>query len=380
MLSNFTTRLSSLDIAFVSIPASEYDKCRQFIWENPQILEHDPNLYLREATAAHRSGRIQYARSCIQQALLIRELKDKDKRSHRHFFQDLEDEREPEVLNEFIDKFDATFEAVQRAAGSTAPTPQRPTGSVPVTYSQQLGGDARRSHEDRDSLAPAMSGMTIQATTGRSRYNPYQRPDHRQHRTTDPRHTTLNPGAPPRVRRGTDIVGTPGERELNPNYSKRRDAKKFFCIGRVFALIWHEPAGSDRGSATSFKGENVYTSVRRMVVVHEVHGACWAVPVHTYRNRGVEKPGFDQSDIHGHAVIHMKGTLPYTPATEPRMSKNPIQVDPAGTQELEPMSRVNFTKVHTVEHEVKVLNIGRVSQISMEDFENYWADHSRPVR
>ena len=387
-MANFTTLLSSLDIAFASIPVSEFDKCRRFILANPQILEHDPNLYLREATAAHRSGKIQYARSCIQQALLIRELDNKNERGRRHFFEDLATEQDPEALEEFIDKFDRTLEFVQRGAGPTAPTSQRPSGYGPATYSQALGGEGRRSHEDN--LAPAMSGMTIQPTSNGPQYNAissYPREpmaqgqaDYRSRRTSDARRPTLDLGIPPGARKGTDILGTPGERELDPNYSKRRDARNFFSIGRVFALIWHEPAGGGRGAATGFRGEKVYTSVRRMVVVRELHGACWAIPIHTYGNRGVEKRGFDDTDIQGHAVIYMTGKSPYTPSSEPRMSKTPIQVDPAGDQELERMSRVNFTKVHTVEHEVKVLNIGRVSQKSMPDFERYWADQSRPLR
>jgi hypothetical protein len=389
-LANFTTLLSSsLDIAFARIPVSEFDKCRRFILANPQILEHDPGLFLREATAAHRSGKIQYARSCIQQALLIRELDNKNERGRRHFFEDLANEQDPEVLEEFTDNFDRTLEYVQRGPGPTAPTPQRPPGYVPATYSQASGGDARRSREDN--LAPAMSGMTIQPTSDRPNYNslssyPHPReptaqvqPDYRSRRTSDTPRVTLDLGIPPGTSKGTTIQGTPGERELDPNYSKRRDARRFFSIGRVFALIWHEPAGGDRGAATSFRGENVYTSVRRMVVVRELHGACWAIPIYTYGNKGVEKRGFDHTDIRGHAVIYMTGKSPYTPSTEPRMSKNPIEVDPANNQELERMSRVNFTKVHTVEHEVKVLHIGRVSQRSMPDFEKYWADQARPV-
>jgi hypothetical protein len=220
----------------------------------------------------------------------------------------------------------------------------------------------------------------------------------------DRHHRTLD--APPRLAQNTALVqgapirkGIPGDRFLDPNYTKRRDAKKFFHVGRIFALLWHEPAGSDGGSATSFKGENVYSNIRRMAVVKaDIHGACWAVPIHTYGNKGVAKRGFNEIDVYGHAVIYMTGTTPYTAPDEPKMSKTPIQVDPAQdkSQELdpkktrldlkkirlEPMSRINFTKVHTVEHEVKVLNIGIVSKKAMPDFEQFWAEQTqtRPSR
>lgn len=358
-------------------------------------MDQDPNLYLREAAAAHRVGKIPYSRSCVQQALLIRELEDKSPRRRQHFF-DLLDDEDPEVLGDFIDNFDATLAAVRRNATTTpaltttpAPTSRRP-GNVPATYSQALGGATRRTREDN--LSPAMSGMTIQPPSDRPRYNPAPfspgdalsrgQPDSGggRHRNSDPRRPPQTQSLVPRMRKGTTIRGTPGDREFNPDYAKRRDAKKFFRIGRVFALLWHEPAGSDRGSATSFRGENVYTSIRRMAVVRDdIHGACWAIPIHTYGNKGVAKRGFNQIDIQGHAVIHMTGTAPFTAPDEPRMTKNPIQVDPAQDQELEPMSRINFTKVHTVEHEVKVLNIGFVSKRSMPDFLKYW-DEQRPSR
>jgi hypothetical protein len=115
-MSNLSTLLSHLGFSFASIPVSEYDTCRKFILENPEILEQDPNLFLREAAAAHRNSKFQYARSCVQQALLIRKLKTENSRSRRHFFEDLANPEDPEVLNEFLDSFDTTIEAVQSSS------------------------------------------------------------------------------------------------------------------------------------------------------------------------------------------------------------------------------------------------------------------------
>jgi len=73
-----------------------------------------------------------------------------------------------------------------------------------------------------------------------------------------------------------------------------------------------------------------------------------------------------------HAIIYMKGTQPARQETEPRTTKEPIAVEPASPdQKLDPMSRVNFGKIYTVEHNVKVLCVGRISDESMPQFEAY---------
>lgn len=68
----------------------------------------------------------------------------------------------------------------------------------------------------------------------------------------------------------------------------------------------------------------------------------------------------------------MKGTKPTRQAAEPPMTKEPIAVEPASPeQKLDPMSRINFAKIHTIEHNVNVLPVGLVSDESMPKFEAY---------
>lgn len=48
------------------------------------------------------------------------------------------------------------------------------------------------------------------------------------------------------------------------------------------------------------------------------------------------------------------------------MTKEPLAVTPASSdQKLDPMSRLNFGKIHTVEHNVKVKPVGKVTEESM---------------
>ena len=63
-------------------------------------------------------------------------------------------------------------------------------------------------------------------------------------------------------------------------YKKRLDAKKFFVIGEVFALLWHEsvreskPDNTPNQDLSEYKyvtpgqfGQGVFSHTRRMVVV-----------------------------------------------------------------------------------------------------------------
>ncbi|KAJ5878188.1 hypothetical protein N7455_001653 [Penicillium solitum] len=173
---------------------------------------------------------------------------------------------------------------------------------------------------------------------------------------------------------GYVIPSSNGEREtLGPRYKRQSDPRRFFRIGRVFSMLWHENAGwhgtilSEKfpppSSSPFTKGkfqEPIYSSIRRMVVVKEQRGCCWCV-------RG--KAGIDRSK---HAVIRMRGDRPRTVHSEPRMSKEPLEVDPARPdQKLDCMSRVNFGKVYTVEHNVKFLPVGKITEASRVRFLEY---------
>jgi hypothetical protein len=68
----------------------------------------------------------------------------------------------------------------------------------------------------------------------------------------------------------------------------------------------------------------------------------------------------------------MSGTAPRLEANEPEPTKDAIEVDPERFDErLHPKSRLNFGKIYTVEHNVKVLPIGVISEASMPKFIAY---------
>ncbi|KAJ5928614.1 hypothetical protein N7466_007570 [Penicillium verhagenii] len=177
-------------------------------------------------------------------------------------------------------------------------------------------------------------------------------------------------------------TGNGGENEtLDPRYKRQSDPRKFFRVGRVFAMLWHENAGlhgtimSQRGSNLGrdyTKGkyqEPIYSSIRRMVVIKEQKGCSWCLPITTYSGQGVAKSGVDRNK---HTVVYMRGCHPVTKVNEPKMTKEPLEVEPAKPdQKLDPMSRLNFGKVYTVEHNVKVLPVGRITEGSLAKFLEY---------
>ncbi|KIX04530.1 uncharacterized protein Z518_05400 [Rhinocladiella mackenziei CBS 650.93] len=157
-------------------------------------------------------------------------------------------------------------------------------------------------------------------------------------------------------------------------------SSKFFSLGRVFIMLWHENATAAnrylRDSGTTvpgLHGEKVFSHIRRFVVVHKGHGFSWAIPINTYQGKGLLRGGFDQDEIDAHAIIHMEGTNPQPIAGEPRMTKTPIIVDnTTKDKKLEPSSRIRFDKVFTIEHNVKTRNVGKISRKSLPYFWTYW--------
>jgi hypothetical protein len=114
-----------------------------------------------------------------------------------------------------------------------------------------------------------------------------------------------------------------------------------------------------------------------MVVVKEGHGYSWCLFINTYRGRGVAKSGLNSADRLAHAVIHMTGT-PARPAPfeQDMIRKRSITVIAAAPdQKLDSMSRINFSKVHTIEHNIKVMDVGRISRDAMNDFREFWEEY-----
>ncbi|KAA8644037.1 uncharacterized protein ATNIH1004_008234 [Aspergillus tanneri] len=172
---------------------------------------------------------------------------------------------------------------------------------------------------------------------------------------------------------------------LDPRYVVQKNPKSFFTVGRVFSILWHENEGSTgRGTQSHISegpvffgrfNERIHSGIRRMVVVKALDQCAWCFPVSTYSRKGVAKPGVDPSK---HAVIYMEGTYPKVDPAERGITKEPIEVTPASPdQKLDYMSRLNFGKIYTVEHNVKVLHVGKITDRTLPRFLNYATNELR---
>jgi hypothetical protein len=174
---------------------------------------------------------------------------------------------------------------------------------------------------------------------------------------------------------------------LDPRYCQvpDKEQRKFWKVGRVFMMLWTEPAGPQvapgggtlpNGShiSTTWLDEKAYSEIRRFVVIQEGYGNNICSPIQTYSGQATLKPNLP--DRHQHAIIYTSKHCPQECSYKAEdgtivweeLSKDPIKVrgeqeGPEG--ELEPESRLNYSKIYTVENYVRVLNIGMVDTNSL---------------
>lgn len=164
-------------------------------------------------------------------------------------------------------------------------------------------------------------------------------------------------------------------RHLDPDYKVRENPDRFFSFGKVFYALWSEPAGSGKNAADHRKdmyptpfGERIHVKVRRFVVVRNGTRSCVCLSISTHAGRGISQAGLNPRE---HAVVYTGRDVPpllpheLSPSGETPALLPPIRVDPdAPSERLDPTSRIDFGKVYTIRHDVKVKPLGVVNRIS----------------
>ena len=202
-------------------------------------------------------------------------------------------------------------------------------------------------------------------------------------------------GLPDRPPRSDSTFGTSitkaaeGKPPLDARFYPRTPARKFFKIGRLFAISRSSGADS-MGSAwssdpwaTDLRAPGIqYLRTCKLVVVQEGSCSSLCVPVTTYGGRGISRKHFNQDEANFHAIIFLKksGADPQYLSGEAKSIKRPIAVKPASEDlNLHPASRLNFGKVHQVPHEASVMNIGKVEDQGLPYLSQYFRTHAKRV-
>jgi hypothetical protein len=179
--------------------------------------------------------------------------------------------------------------------------------------------------------------------------------------------------------------------QLFPGFRKRDQPKKFFTVGKVFLVLWVEPMGESLmtnfvpGESVGRFGERVYSKVRRFIVIRQAENYCTCLPIMSYGKRGVGKPGVKKSE---HSIVYTTKDPPLPlpdemPSRgEESMRPQAIRIDVDDpTSKLDAESRLDYGKVYTIQHNIKVKSFGKVNPRSMNamvhQFGNVW--NSQPV-
>ncbi|KAG6011795.1 hypothetical protein E4U43_008123 [Claviceps pusilla] len=133
-------------------------------------------------------------------------------------------------------------------------------------------------------------------------------------------------------------------------------------------MYWSEPQGSGEYKHASVSGRQqiqnrfgikFFVGFRRFIVVANDQGHCTCVPILTYGGKGCNKNGVKPAK---HGIIHEHGHKPRMLNGEPKLGFPAVQARITEVGErLSKESRVNYSKLVTVEHNVKVFFIGSVA-------------------
>lgn len=186
------------------------------------------------------------------------------------------------------------------------------------------------------------------------------------------------------------ISATGGQmEELDPRY--RVEPSHKFQPGEIFKVLWSEPQGSGNEGTPSISerfevrdrfGGRIFVGFRRFIVIANDQGHCTCVPILTYGGKACNKRGIKPEK---HGIVYEKGHRARLLAGEPKLGFAPVKIQMSGDGEkLSKESRVNYSKLVTVEHNVKVLFVGRIVaadwDIVSEAVNRCWEDkihHSR---
>ena len=187
------------------------------------------------------------------------------------------------------------------------------------------------------------------------------------------------------------IVNRNRKSALDPDFKVRKDARRFFRRGRVLRTLWTEPLGDNQQRTPTYSehdhlshakqvdsqailtanfGERVYSHIKYFAVIEEAENYCIALKIDTYGGKACNAPGVITEK---HAIAYSGKKVPERLPGEERLLDTPIRVNPDDSKGLGPRSRINFGKVFTLEHNIKVASVGQVHLDSMSVVDSHFA-------
>ena len=115
-------------------------------------------------------------------------------------------------------------------------------------------------------------------------------------------------------------------------------------------------------------GERIFAKICWFIVVKEGRGYCTCLSIHTYRRRGVTKLGISARH---HAPLVVKGQKERLLEGEEGLLPA-LHVILENESTIDPLARINFSKIYTVEQNVKVRSIGRIAPEDIPELRRHW--------
>jgi hypothetical protein len=153
-----------------------------------------------------------------------------------------------------------------------------------------------------------------------------------------------------------------GDGKLDARYKVHTSSA--FQPGSIFMVYWAEPKGSGRDDISSRRsvenklGMRFYYGIRRFIVIANDQGHATVVPIFTYGRKGCKKKGVKPAK---HGIVYQRGHTPHLLPGEPDLGFAPVcaEITEEG-ERISKESRVNYSKLTSVEHNCRVLFIGYI--------------------
>lgn len=389
-------------VYFAQIPEGDHKQRGDFLMENPELLRFNITHLYQEAANQIQAGDYQLARQCISCLVTIRLCENL--RNHPRRIQDristLYDTR-TERYKEYREMF-ATVEedvrvfAAKQDAQSRAGQPVKPNPRERLSTNPEVSGSKTTSNVKQSySVKPGYNDNARD-----SRHQKLDAPERaqgneqigRMERTLASKQveadilenlSQLIGRAPDPIKIAAEDLEVSETQQLSSSYRVRENAATFFIPGRVFSILWHEPAGQslktsqtlkelakpadgymqarlNRNTTVGVMGQTVFSHIRRMIVVRSRPAYCWCISIGTYGGQGLKKRGLKQRDRDAHAIVYDSLSKSQYLPNEPETSKKSIAIKLKPGQSLSRASRVHYGKPSTVEYNTPVQDVGMV--------------------